>query len=48
MMECEAYKRMVGRGFINTNAIIIFTFCHPELVSGSHNALVLDAETSSA
>jgi len=24
----------------------IFTFCHPELVSGSHNALVLDTETS--
>ncbi len=33
----------------NTNAFIVFTFCRPELVSGSHNILILlDAETSSA
>jgi hypothetical protein len=41
-------NHLVQERFINTNAFIVFTFCHPELVSGSHIALVLDAETSSA
>jgi hypothetical protein len=42
---------LLDAGFLGTTGksfFIMKSLCHPELVSGSHKALILDAETSSA